>query len=53
MPPMDQASEHFIQADKIRELRVKLAETQDEAERHVILRKIEELEDQAKARHQK
>lgn len=50
MTPVDQAGEHFIQAEKIRDLRLKLAETNDEAERHVILRKIEELEDQAKPR---
>jgi hypothetical protein len=45
---MNPHSEHSVQAEKIRELRLKLADTDDEAERHVILRQIEELEDQAK-----
>ena len=48
MSPMDPAGEHFIQAEKLRELRLKLAETSDEPQRHIILRQIEELEEQSK-----
>ena len=50
MSPMNPANEHFIQAEKLRELRLKLAATSDEPQRHIILRQIEELEEQSKSR---
>jgi hypothetical protein len=46
---MDSGGEHFTHAEKLRELRVQLAETSDEPKRHVILRQIEELEEEAKS----
>jgi hypothetical protein len=48
MNPMDPTSEHFGQAQKLRELRLQLAAATDEPQRHIILRQIEELEEQAK-----
>ncbi len=48
MNPMDAAGDDFVRADKLRRLRLQLAETTEEAQRHVILRQIEELEDEAK-----
>lgn len=48
MRPMDPASEHFSQAEKLRRLRLQLAQTSDEPQRHLILRQIEELEEQSK-----
>jgi len=49
MYPTDQASEHFVQAEKLRQLRLKLAAMSDEPQRHIILRQIEELEEQSKS----
>ena len=43
MRPTDPTSEHFSQAEKLRQLRLQLAQTTDEPQRHVILRQIEEL----------
>lgn len=48
MNPTEPAGEHFIQAEKIRRLRLQLAETTDEPQRHLILRQIEALEEAAK-----
>jgi hypothetical protein len=48
MRPTDPASEHFSQAEKLRQLRLQLAETTDEPQRHIILRQIEELEERSK-----
>lgn len=50
MPSVDPSSEHFTQAETLRALRLKLAETVDEQQRHIILRQIEEIEEQAKRR---
>ena len=50
MRPTDPASEHFNQAEKLRQLRLQLAATTDEPQRHVILRQIEELEDESRNR---
>lgn len=48
MRPMDPAGEHYIQAEKLRQLRLQLAQTSDEPKRHIILRQIEELEEESK-----
>ena len=48
MRPSEVVTEHFSQAEKLRRLRLQLAKTSDEPQRHVILRQIEELEDEAK-----
>lgn len=48
MRPTDQVREHSTQADKLRRLRLQLADTGDEPQRHVILRQIEKLEDELK-----
>ena len=45
---MDATSEHSSQAEKLRKLRLQLAETTDEQKRHIILRQIEELEEQSR-----
>jgi len=48
MRPTDPTSEHFCQAEKLRQLRLQLAQASDEPQRHVILRQIEELEEESK-----
>lgn len=48
MNPTESAGEHFIQAEKIRRLRLQLADATDEPQRHLILRQIEELEEETK-----
>ena len=48
MYPTEPASEHFSQAEKPRQLRLQLAETTYEPQRHIILRQIEELEEESK-----
>ena len=50
MGPTNPASERFSQAEKLRQLRLQLAETTDEPRRHVILRQIEELEEESKTK---
>jgi len=42
-------SEHSSHAEKIRKLRLQLAKTADEKERHVILRQIEALEEESRS----
>ena len=42
------ASEHLSQAEKLRKLRLRLAETTDEQKRHMVLRQIEALEEESK-----
>jgi len=42
-------SEHSSHAEKIRQLRLQLAETADEQKRHKILRQIEALEEESKS----
>ena len=48
MNPVEPSSEHHGHAERLRELRLKLAATGDEPERHIILREIERLEEEAK-----
>ena len=48
MRPTDPTTERFSQAEKLRQLRLQLAKTTDEPQRHVILRQIEELEHESK-----
>ena len=48
MSPMDPTGEHFAYAEKLRELRLKLAKTDDEAQRHIVQKQIEQLEDELK-----
>jgi len=48
MNPIGPNGEHYGHAEKLRELRLKLAATSDEPQRHLILRQIEELEQAAK-----
>ena len=45
MTLMDPA-DHFVRVENLRQLRLKLAETQDEQERHALLRQIEALEEE-------
>jgi hypothetical protein len=45
MRSTESTSEHSSQAEKLRRLRLQLAQTSDEPQRHVILRQIEELEE--------
>ena len=47
MCPTEQTREHSTQAEKLRRLRLQLADTSDEPQRHIILRQIEELEDES------
>ena len=42
-------SEHLSQAEKLRKLRLQLAETTDEQKRHMVLRQIEALEEESKS----
>ena len=44
MCPTDLINQYFSQAEKVRQLRIQLAKTTDEVERHRILKQIEELE---------
>ncbi len=41
-------TEHSSQAEKLRKLRMQLAETTDEQKRHMLLRQIEALEEESK-----
>lgn len=41
-------ADHFVHAETLRQLRLKLAETENEQERHVLLRQIEALEEETK-----
>lgn len=41
-------ADHFLRAEALRKLRLQLAETEDEQERHPLLRRIEELEEESK-----
>ena len=45
MRPTDPTSEHFIHAEKLRQLRQQLAETTDQLQRKEIARQIEEIEE--------
>ena len=45
MRPVNPTSEHFIHAEKLRNLRQQLAETTDQLRREEILRQIEEIEE--------
>ena len=46
MCPMDPTSEHFIHAEKLRQLRQQLSKTSDELKRKQILSKIREIEEE-------
>jgi hypothetical protein len=48
MSAIDQISEHFIYAEKLRRLRRQLMETIDHSRREQILRQIEEIEEELK-----
>ena len=48
MHPTNPTSEHFIHAEKLRNLRLQLAETIDHSRREEILRQIEEIEEELK-----
>jgi hypothetical protein len=48
MRPMDPTSEHFIHAEKLRQLRQQLVETTDHLQRKEILRQIEEIDEELK-----
>ena len=48
MSPTDLTRERSGQAEKLHQLRLQLAKTTDEPQRHLILRQIEELEEEAK-----
>jgi hypothetical protein len=48
MRATESKSEHSSQAEKLRQIRLQLAQTSDEPQRHVILRQIEELEEESK-----
>ena len=48
MRPTNPTSEHFIHAEKLRDLRLQLAETADHLRRKEILRQIEDVEDESK-----
>jgi len=45
---MDPTSEHFIHAEKLRQLRQQLVETTDQLQRKEILKQIEEIDEQLK-----
>jgi hypothetical protein len=47
MTSMDSA-DHHVRAEALRQLRLQLAATEDEQKRHVLLRRIEALEEEAK-----
>ncbi len=42
-------SGQFARAETLRQLRLQLAETEDEQKRHVLLRQIEALEEEARS----
>jgi hypothetical protein len=48
MSAIDQISEHFIYAEKLRQLRQQLMETIDHSRRAQILRQVEEIEEELK-----
>jgi hypothetical protein len=48
MRPTELASQNSSQAEKLRRLRLQLAGTVNEPQRHIILRQIEELEEESK-----
>ncbi|MEI8277847.1 MAG: hypothetical protein WCG00_17830 [Hyphomicrobiales bacterium] len=45
---MIEPANQFVRAETLRQLRLQLAETDDEPARHVLLRRIEELEQEDK-----
>ena len=45
MRPTDPSGDHFIRAEKFRQLRQQLAETTDQLQRKEIARQIEEIEE--------
>ena len=45
MSPTNATSEHFIHAEKLRQLRQQLTETIDQSRREEILRQIDEIEE--------
>ena len=53
MCPADPTSEHFIHAEKLRQLRQRLPETSDELQRKEILRQIGEIEEEIEGKPQK
>ena len=53
MCPMDPMSEHFIHAEKLRQLRQQLSETSDELTRKEILSRIREIEEEIEGKPQK
>ena len=53
MCPMDPTSEHFIHAEKLRQLRKQLSETSDELQRKEILNQIREIEEEIEGKPQK
>jgi hypothetical protein len=46
MCPANPTSEHFIHAEKLRQLRQQLSKTSDELQQKEILRQIEEIEEE-------
>jgi hypothetical protein len=46
MCPADPTSEHFIHAEKLRQLRQQLSETSDELQRKELLSQIREIEEE-------
>jgi hypothetical protein len=50
MQPTNPTSEHFIHAEKLRNLRQQLAATSDHLRQEEILRQIEEIDDELKNR---
>ena len=50
MSPASPTSEHFIHAEKLRQLRQQLVETNDPAKQKEILRQIEEIDEEIEGR---
>jgi len=50
---MDPTSEHFIHAERLRQLRQQLSETSDELTRKEILSQIREIEEEIEGKPQK
>jgi hypothetical protein len=48
MCPTNPSSEHFIHAEKLRQLRQQLVETTDQLQRKEILMQIEEIDEELK-----
>jgi hypothetical protein len=49
MQPTNPTSEHFIHAEKLRDLRLLLAETSDHLRQEEILRQIADIEEELKS----